>query len=163
MLTYGCVREDKLLAGRREPPFRDHSPFSLLIHSSDCAEKPPFWGLFCGKRKERQQRKNWEKQLTRALGYANIWPLGNANYYWTGPSRRPREETMVPLTLAGPGEERYIKQIGGRTETRQFLESMGFVTGTMVKVLSEMSGNVIVQVKDARVAISKEMACKIMV
>ncbi len=70
---------------------------------------------------------------------------------------------MMPLTLAGAGEEKYIKQIGGRTETRQFLESMGFVAGTMVKVLSEIQGNVIVQVKDTRVAISKEMACKIMV
>ena len=76
---------------------------------------------------------------------------------------RPGEETMMPLTLAAAGEERYIKHIGGRTETRQFLESMGFVTGTMVRVLSEMSGNVIVQVKDTRVAISKEMASKIMV
>ena len=70
---------------------------------------------------------------------------------------------MMPLTLAGAGEERYIKKIGGRAETRQFLESMGFVVGTMVTVVSEISGNVIVQVKDTRVAISKEMACKIMV
>ena len=73
------------------------------------------------------------------------------------------EEGMMPLTLARVGEERYIKQIGGRTETRQFLEKLGFVAGTMVTVVSEISGNVIVQVKDTRVAISKEMACKIMV
>ena len=48
-------------------------------------------------------------------------------------------------------------------ETRQFLEKLGFVAGEMVTVVSEISGNVIVQVKDCRVAISKEMACKIMV
>ena len=70
---------------------------------------------------------------------------------------------MMPLTLAKAGEERCIRQIGGRTEVRQILESMGFVAGTMVTVVNEISGNVIVQVKDARVAISKEMACKIMV
>ena len=69
----------------------------------------------------------------------------------------------MPLTLAAAGEEKYIKQVGGRTETRQFLEKLGFVAGTMVTVISEMNGNVIVQVKDSRVAISKEMACKIMV
>jgi len=70
---------------------------------------------------------------------------------------------MMPLTLAAAGERRTIKRIGGRTETKQFLEKLGFVTGTVVTVVSEISGNVIVQVKDARVAISKEMACRIMV
>ena len=70
---------------------------------------------------------------------------------------------MMPLTLAGAGEERIIRQVGGRTETRQLLESMGFVAGAVVKVLSETQGNVIVQVKDTRVAISREMACRIMV
>ena len=70
---------------------------------------------------------------------------------------------MMPLTLAQAGEHKYIKQVGGRTETRQFLEKLGFVAGEMVTVVSEISGNVIVQVKDSRVAISKEMACKIMV
>ena len=70
---------------------------------------------------------------------------------------------MMPLTLARAGEQKYIKQVGGRTETRQFLEKLGFVAGEMVTVVSEISGNVIVQIKDSRVAISKEMACKIMV
>ncbi len=69
----------------------------------------------------------------------------------------------MPLTLAAAGEEKYIKQVGGRTETRQFLEKLGFVAGTMVTVISEINGNVIVQIKDSRIAISKEMACKIMV
>ena len=73
------------------------------------------------------------------------------------------EEVMMPLTLARSGEQKYIKQVGGRTETRQFLEKLGFVVGEMVTVISEIEGNVIVQVKDSRVAISKEMACKIMV
>ena len=70
---------------------------------------------------------------------------------------------MMPLTLARTGEQKYIKQVGGPMETRQFLEKLGFVAGEMVTVVSEISGNVIVQVKDCRVAISKEMACKIMV
>ena len=70
---------------------------------------------------------------------------------------------MMPLTLANAGEEKYIKSIGGRTETRLFLEKLGFVAGTMVKVVSEINGSVIVQVMDTRVAISREMACKIMV
>ena len=70
---------------------------------------------------------------------------------------------MMPLTLAQAGEHKYINHIGGRAETRQFLEKLGFVAGEMVTVVSEISGNVIVQVKDSRVAISKEMACKIMV
>ena len=70
---------------------------------------------------------------------------------------------MMPLTLARVGEQNYIKQVGGREETRQFLEKLGFVAGEMVTVISQISGNVIVQVKDSRVAISKEMACKIMV
>ena len=70
---------------------------------------------------------------------------------------------MMPLTLARSGGQKYIKQVGGRTETRQFLEKLGFVAGEMVTVISEIEGNVIVQVKDSRVAISKEMACKIMV
>ena len=70
---------------------------------------------------------------------------------------------MMPLTLTHAGEQVYIKQVGGHTETRQFLEKLGFVVGEMVTVISEIEGNVIVQVKDSRVAISKEMACKIMV
>ncbi len=70
---------------------------------------------------------------------------------------------MMPLTLAHEGEQKYIKQIGGRAETRRFLETLGFVPGEMVTVVSEISGSVIVQVKEARVAISKEMACRIMV
>lgn len=70
---------------------------------------------------------------------------------------------MMPLTLANTGEENIIKKIGGNPETRKFLENLGFVAGSAVTVISEISGNVIVNVKDSRVAVSREMACKIMV
>lgn len=70
---------------------------------------------------------------------------------------------MMPLTLANTGEENIIKKIGGNPDTWKFLENLGFVAGSAVTVISEISGNVIVNVKDSRVAVSKEMACKIMV
>ena len=70
---------------------------------------------------------------------------------------------MMPLTLANTGEENIIKKIGGNPEIRKFLENLGFVAGSAVTVVSEIGGNVIVNVKDSRVAVSKEMACKIMV
>ena len=70
---------------------------------------------------------------------------------------------MMPLTLADAGEENIIKKVGGNPDTRKFLENLGFVAGGAVTVISEIGGNVIVNVKDSRVAVSKEMACKIMV
>lgn len=70
---------------------------------------------------------------------------------------------MMPLTLANTGEENTIKKVGGNPETRKFLENLGFVAGGSVKIISEISGNVIVNVKEARIAVSKEVACKIMV
>lgn len=70
---------------------------------------------------------------------------------------------MIPLTMAKSGEINVIKRIGGKEETRKFLESLGFVTGGAVTIVSEISGNLIVNVKDSRVAIDKEMANKIMV
>ena len=70
---------------------------------------------------------------------------------------------MMPLTLANTGEENIIKKVGGNPDTRKFLENLGFVAGSAVTVVSEIAGNVIVNVKDSRVAVSKEMACKIMV
>ena len=69
----------------------------------------------------------------------------------------------MPLILANPGEQNIIKKVGGNPETRKFLESLGFVSGGSVTVISEICGNVIVNVKDSRVAVSKEMAQKIMV
>ena len=70
---------------------------------------------------------------------------------------------MMPLTLANTGEECMIKKIGGNPETKKFLENLGFVVGGSVTIISEISGNVIVNVKESRVAVSKEMAQKIMV
>lgn len=70
---------------------------------------------------------------------------------------------MMPLTLAASGEENIIRKIGGNPDTKQFLESLGFVAGGAVTVVNEIGGNVIVNVKNSRVAVSKEMACKIMV
>ena len=69
----------------------------------------------------------------------------------------------MPLILANPGEQNIIKKVGGSPETRKFLENLGFVAGGSVTVISEISGNVIVNVKESRVAVSKEMAQKIMV
>ncbi|MBR0115463.1 MAG: ferrous iron transport protein A, partial [Firmicutes bacterium] len=69
---------------------------------------------------------------------------------------------MMPLGYASPGEENIIKKIGGNPELKTHLENMGFVVGGSVKVVSEMAGNLIVVVKETRVAISKEMAQKIM-
>ncbi len=69
----------------------------------------------------------------------------------------------MPLTFANTGEENIIKKVGGNHDTRKFLENLGFVAGGTVTVISEIGGNVIVNVKDSRVAVSREMACKIMV
>ena len=70
---------------------------------------------------------------------------------------------MMPLTMVKTGEENTIKKVGGKEETRRFLENLGFVTGGVVTVVSEIGGNMIVNVKDSRVAIGKDMANKIMV
>lgn len=70
---------------------------------------------------------------------------------------------MMPLSMAKTGETNVIKKIGGKEETRKFLESLGFVTGGAVTVVSEISGNMIVNIKESRIAINKDMACKIMV
>lgn len=70
---------------------------------------------------------------------------------------------MMPLTLANIGDENMIKKIGGKPETRKFLENLGFVAGSSVTVISDIGGNVIVNVKGSRVAVSKEMAVKIMI
>jgi ferrous iron transport protein A len=61
------------------------------------------------------------------------------------------------------GEQNIIKKVGGKAETRKFLENLGFVTGGAVTVISENGGNMIVNVKNSRVAIGKDMANKIMV
>lgn len=70
---------------------------------------------------------------------------------------------MMPLSLAQVGEENIIKRIGGSPEVKRHLENLGFVVGGEVTMVNTLGGNVIVNVKEARVAISKEMAVKIMV
>lgn len=70
---------------------------------------------------------------------------------------------MMPLTLANIGEENVIHKVGGSPEMRKHLEDMGFVAGGGVTVISTIGGNLIVNVKESRVAISREMANKIMV
>lgn len=69
----------------------------------------------------------------------------------------------MPLTMALTGETKQIKKVGGKEEVRRHLENLGFVTGTDVTVVSQLGGNVIVNVKDSRIAISSEMANRIMV
>ena len=70
---------------------------------------------------------------------------------------------MMPLVLASEGEENIIKKIGGSAEVKKHLENLGFVVGGNVKVVTTVNGNLIVNVKEARVAISKEMAQRMMI
>ena len=69
----------------------------------------------------------------------------------------------MPLTMATMGEVNKIVKVGGNEETRRFLENLGFVAGTEITVVSSIGGNLIVNVKDSRIAVSREMAGKIMV
>ena len=70
---------------------------------------------------------------------------------------------MIPLTLATVGEENIIKKVGGKLEVKAHLENLGFVVGGAVTIINTIGGNVIVNVKESRIAISKEMAQKIMI
>ena len=70
---------------------------------------------------------------------------------------------MMPLPLANIGEEYLIRKVGGRPEVKKHLEDLGFVAGGTATLITVLNGNVIVKVKEARVAISEEMARKIMV
>ncbi len=70
---------------------------------------------------------------------------------------------MMPLTMANTGEVNLVKKVGGNEKIRRFLESLGFVAGADVTVVAVNHGNVIVNIKESRVAISREMANKIMV
>ena len=70
---------------------------------------------------------------------------------------------MMPLVLATSGEENIIRKVGGNAETKKHLEDMGFVVGGTVTIVNTIGGNLIVKVKESRVAISREMAGKIMV
>ena len=70
---------------------------------------------------------------------------------------------MMPLSMAAAGEQLTIRKITGRDEVRQHLAELGFVVGAQVKVVSEMGGNLILSVKDSRIALDKAMAMRIMV
>lgn len=70
---------------------------------------------------------------------------------------------MMPLTMLNPGESASIVRVGGNEETKRFLENLGFVAGSEVKVISSNAGNIIAQIKESRVAVSKGIANKIMV
>lgn len=69
----------------------------------------------------------------------------------------------MPLTMAKVGEPATIRKVGGKEETRKFLENLGFIAGSVVTVISEISGNLILNVKDCRIALGKDMAKKIMI
>ena len=69
----------------------------------------------------------------------------------------------MPLTMASIGEANTIRKVGGNEETKRFLENLGFVAGAEITVVSAIGGNVIVNIKDSRVAINQDMARQIMV
>ena len=70
---------------------------------------------------------------------------------------------MMPLRLADPGEPNIIKRVGGSPEVKKHLEDLGFIAGGEVSIISMIGGNIIVNVKESRVAISEEMANKIFI
>ncbi len=70
---------------------------------------------------------------------------------------------MMPLSMAKPGEINYIKKITGKDEVRQHLSELGFVVGASITVVSKIGGNMILQVKDSRIALDRGMANRIMV
>ena len=69
----------------------------------------------------------------------------------------------MPLTLAAVGEEAIIRKVGGKPDVKKHLEDLGFVVGGNVRIVSMTGGNVIVSIKESRIAISKEMAGRIMI
>lgn len=70
---------------------------------------------------------------------------------------------MIPLALSKTGESQIVKRIGGRPDTKKFLKDLGFVEGASVTVVAETRGDVIVRVRDSRIAINRDMASKILV
>ena len=74
-----------------------------------------------------------------------------------------RNDVMMPLALANPGEENLIRKVGGSPEVKKHLEDLGFVAGGTATVVATLGGNIIVKIKESRIAISEEMARKIMI
>ena len=70
---------------------------------------------------------------------------------------------MMPLSMIDIGQTKLIRRISGQDETKRFLENLGFVEGSPVTIVSKLSGNLIVNVRETRVAIDKKMASRIMV
>ena len=70
---------------------------------------------------------------------------------------------MMPLALANPGEENLIRKVGGSPEVKKHPEDLGFVAGGTATVVATLGGNIIVKIKESRIAISEEMARKIMI
>lgn len=79
------------------------------------------------------------------------------------PLHRKGENPMMPLGMASPGDANTIRKITGKDEVRQHLAELGFVVGEEVRVVSELGGNLILSVKDSRIALDKTMAMRIMV
>lgn len=75
----------------------------------------------------------------------------------------PKEGDVMPLSMAGTGKANVIKKVGGREETRRFLENLGFVAGSVVTVVAAAGGNLIVNIRESRVAIGKDLANKILI
>jgi len=95
------------------------------------------------------------------LAYTNYV---NENHSQISTDEKSQEEDKVmPLSMVHMGESNIIKKVGGKEETRKFLENLGFVVGSAVTVISEAGGNIIVNIKESRVAIGKDMANRIMV
>ena len=69
----------------------------------------------------------------------------------------------MPLTMVKAGEEKSIKKVGGKDDVRQFLANLGFIPGSLVTIITKTGGNVIVNIKESRIAVSREMAVKIFV
>ena len=69
----------------------------------------------------------------------------------------------MPLTLANVGEENMIRKVGGSPEVKKHLENLGFIAGSSVKIVNEIGGNLIVNIKESRVALSRELAGRIMI
>lgn len=70
---------------------------------------------------------------------------------------------MMPLSFAAAGEEHTIKKIGGKPEVKQHLMDLGFVEGANIRIVSELGGSIITEVKNVRVALNRDMANKIMI
>ena len=108
----------------------------------------------------------WKRGLTNGLADTNLKVVLGRTNKADSPARRGHSRkggNRMPLTMAKAGECNAIKHVGGREDTRRFLENLGFVVGSDVTLISQIGGNVIVHVKESRVAISREMANKIMI